>query len=35
MLTKENSFTENKIPKEIFVTRNGLKGVLAKFKDKT
>ena len=31
----EISFTENKIPKEIFVTRNGLKGVLAEFKDKT
>ena len=29
----EISFTENKIPKEIFVTRNGLKGVLAEFKD--
>ena len=27
----EISFTENKIPKEIFVTRNGLKGVLAEF----
>ena len=31
----EISFSENKIPKEIFVTRNGLKGVLAEFKDKT
>ena len=31
----EISFFENKIPKEIFVTRNGLKGVLAEFKDKT
>ena len=31
----EISFSENKTPKEIFVTRNGLKGVLAEFKDKT
>ena len=31
----EISYSENKIPKEIFVTRNGLKGVLAEFKDKT
>ena len=31
----EISFSENKIPKEIFVTRNGLKGILAEFKDKT
>ena len=31
----EISFSENNTPKEIFVTRNGLKGVLAEFKDKT
>ena len=31
----EIAFSENKIPKEIFVTRNGLRGVLAEFKDKT
>ena len=31
----EISFSEDKTPKEIFVTRNGLKGVLAEFKDKT
>ena len=31
----EISFSEKQIPKEIFVTRNGLKGVLAEFKDKT
>ena len=31
----EISFSENKIPIEIFVTRNGLKGVLAELKDKS
>ena len=30
----EISFSKNKIPIEIFVTRNGLKGVLAELKDK-
>jgi len=31
----EITFSKNKVPEEIFVTRNGLKGVLAEFKDKT
>ncbi len=31
----EISFSKNKIPIEIFVTRNGLKGVLAELKDKS
>ena len=31
----EIAFSENKIPKEIFVTRNGLSGVLAELKEKS
>ena len=31
----EISFSEKKIPEEIFVTRNGLKGILAEFENNT